>query len=153
MRWSDAPSYRKWVGYGLLAAASLELVGTGWFAFTDRAWVMMGEQPEVHTEVLYFFIGMPLALIALLGAGAIIGLQPSSRERIWPVRVLVCLVGMALLEGGALIALPFANPAETAGLRWAMALIIYSVPALAVGLAATVLLANRSRKSGVVRRL
>lgn len=143
----------KWFGYGLLVTSGLALVGTGWFAFTDRAWVLMGEQPEVHPELLYFFIGMPLALISLLGSGAVIGLNRSSRERIRLVRVLVGLASIALLECGALIALPFVNPPETIGLRRTMALISYSVPVFTVILVATVLLANRSRKSGVVRRL
>ena len=52
----------------LLVVAILSVGANGLFAFTDQAWVLMGKPPEVYPELLFIFIGLPLALAGLIGA-------------------------------------------------------------------------------------
>lgn len=51
-----------------LVVISLVLVWiNGLFAFTDRAWIIMGAPDEAWPEFLYMVVGLPLALTAVAG--------------------------------------------------------------------------------------
>ena len=52
----------------LLAFAVLSVWANGLFAFTDKAWVLMGSPPESFPEIFFRLTGLPLALAGLVGA-------------------------------------------------------------------------------------
>lgn len=97
----------------LISAGSLW--ANGLFAFTDRAWVIMGTPPEVYPEWLYLFAGLPLAITSLTGFGCSLWarfLGPTRQE----LEIVVLALGTAALVASiGLIWLPFLDKGEPSG--------------------------------------
>lgn len=104
----------KRIGIAIVIRALLVLVSagsiwvTGLFAFTDRAWVLMGSPPEVYPELLYLFVGLPLAIASLGGFGCSLGARflghPHRRlDQIVSLLALAALLGSLWLIGLAFV--------------------------------------------------
>lgn len=80
--------------WSLLAASLCSVWLNANFAFTDQAWVLMGEPPEVYPEWFYLLVGLPLAITAAVGFGAWIlalWIGPPNPKILWPMLALAFL--------------------------------------------------------------
>lgn len=55
------------VRFALLLISILMVAVNIHFTLTDRAWIIMGRPDEVYPELLYLFVGAPMAIAALSG--------------------------------------------------------------------------------------
>ena len=75
-----------------LIPSAISLAFAGYFSFTDRAYLLRGCRKEDYPEVIFLFIILPMALLAL-GAGlrSILDTRHSTRRRYSPLAISLLL--------------------------------------------------------------
>jgi purine-cytosine permease-like protein len=57
-------------------------------AFTPLAWVATGRQSETYPELIYFGLGLPMALIAIVAGASLAWFGSKAKSGSWPFRAL-----------------------------------------------------------------
>ena len=100
-------------------------------AFTPLAWKLSG-RGESYPELVYFGLGLPTALIAILAGALLVWLGPRTKSQGWAYSVLKVTAFGAITVCALLILMLF--PVFTVGTAFLAALFNVVLPILAVAL-------------------